>query len=322
MQILGNIFSVILYLSFIGSIVSFAALFSKKVLHLVQPLWFGAAGLLFYLVPVIVPQVRLIPGERQTWRYGFRIAAIIWITGAFLFALCYLARTLFAARAMRKCTICGDARVLKILTEICTGERLQKIPRVLFGEFKDPVCVVTILRPSILLNKRILPELTDPELTVILRHEILHIKRKHHLLQRFYDLASVLHWCNPFVWISKNDFELTCEMDCDRKVLKSCTELAPGDYTRTMLHLLEMSSGTGKNTGGRIAALGFLMAKQRFAAILAYPKHIWRIITLAILGGLVAAAVLLSMSASRTYFYPYPALMGSAEYSDPDAQRF
>ena len=95
-------------------------------------------------------------------------------------------------------------------------------------------------------------------------------------------------------------------MDCDKKVLKSCTELAPGDYTRTMLHLLEMSAGTGKNTGGRIEALGFLMAKQRFAAILAYPKHIWRIITLAILGGLAAAAVLLSMSASRTYFYPYP----------------
>ena len=111
---------------------------------------------------------------------------------------------------------------------------------------RDRVCVVTILRPYILLNKRILPELTDPELAVILRHEILHIKRKHHLLQRFYDLASVLHWCNPFVWISKNDFELICEMDCDRKVLKSCTELAPGDYTRTMLHLLEMSSGTGK----------------------------------------------------------------------------
>ena len=49
------------------------------------------AGLLFYLVPVIVPQVRLIPGERQIWRYGFRVSAIIWITGAFLFALYYLA---------------------------------------------------------------------------------------------------------------------------------------------------------------------------------------------------------------------------------------
>lgn len=320
MQILGNIFSIILYLSFIGSIFSFAALFSKKVLHLVQPLWFGVTGFLLYLIPVIVPQVQLIPGERQMWRYGFRIASVIWMAGALLFALYFLIRIRFASRSMRKCTICRDERVLKILSECCTAVRLSKNPRVLFGNFKDPVCVVTILHPVILLDKTILPELTDQELEIILKHEVLHIKRKHHLFQRFYDLASILHWCNPFVWISRNDFELICEMDCDKKVLNSCAELTPGDYTRTMLHLMEISSGTGKNAGGRIEALGFLMAKQRFAALLSYPKQFWRIISLAVLGGLVTMTILLSISASRTYFYPYPALMGSVEYSEPDSK--
>ena len=63
----------------------------------------------------------------------------------------------------------------------------------------------------------VLPErdYTDEELTLILRHELVHIKRSDSGTKLFLAICTALSWFNPFVWLSRRcaseDFESGCD---------------------------------------------------------------------------------------------------------------
>ncbi len=322
MQAIGNLFNIVLFVTMAGSLFTLVLLFAKKVLHLVLPLWFGVLGTAFFLIPFIVPQVQLVPPEKTLWIYGYKIACMIWASGAVLFLLYYSLRGLLAYRAIKKYPACSDERVCRIYIECGAAIRMKQMPELRFGPLKDPACVVTLLHPTVILNEDIVRQLTDSELQIVLSHELTHIKRKHHLFQRIYDLACCLNWFNPFVWIAKNDFALSCEMDCDAYTLQILTEKTSSvDYATAMLRLMELSAGSGKAAFGKIDALGFLLVKQRFSYILNKPSKERYIVTMAVLTLFAAFVIAFSAMVSRTYFYPYPALMTPPEYRDSYTER-
>ncbi len=317
MQAIGNLFNIVLFVTMAGSLFTLALLFAKKVLHLVLPLWFGVLGAAFFLIPFIVPQVQLVPPEKTLWIYGYKIACMVWASGAVLFLLYYSLRGLFAYRAIKKYPACKDERVYRIYTECGAAIRMKQMPELRFGSLKDPACVVTLLHPTVIVNEDIVRQLTDSELQIVLSHELTHIKRNHHLFQHIYDLSCCLNWFNPFIWIAKNDFSLSCEMDCDAYTLQTLTgKKSSMDYATAMLRLLELSAGPGKAAFGRIDALGFLLVKQRFSNILNKPSKKRRIVTMAVLTLFAVLVIAFSTMVSRTYFYPYPALMTPLEYRD------
>ena len=87
MTVLGHLFNIVIFLSFIGSIFSVLLLFAKKLLHGALPLWFTASALIFYLLPIIAPSLYLVPPEEASWRLGYRIACVVWAVGAAVFFL-------------------------------------------------------------------------------------------------------------------------------------------------------------------------------------------------------------------------------------------
>ena len=314
MQVLGNLFYIVLFLTAMGGAVSFIALFMKNVFHVSLPLWYGAFGVVFFLLPVIVPQVQLIAGENQLWHQGFYTASKFWLIGVIVFAIYFIVRTIMAAGALRKYALYQDERIHQVLHESCSALKIKKVPKIFEAQLETPVCVVTVMTPVILMNKKIADQLTEKELHIILRHELMHIKRGHHLLQRLYEIAAIINWFNPFIWISKSDFELICEMDCDKHTL-STPGIHSNDYAATMLRLMELSAQNKKNVTGSLGALGFLLAKQRFGAILKQPTKLQRSIVIAVLATLIFGMIVLSGITSRTYFYPYPAFDAAPEYN-------
>lgn len=308
MQVLGNLFNIIIFVCMIGSFFTIALLFVQKVLRFALPLWAGIVGAAFYLVPVIVPQVKLISPEETLWIRTYEIATIIWIIGALIFVCYYLLRTLFATRAIKTYVDCENERIMQIYSKYASELNIKKLPPLLFGTLKEPACVVTIFRPVIILNKDIVMQLSDGELKVVLCHELTHIKRYHPLAERIYDVISTLYWFNPLVWIAKSEFANTCEMDCDSRALKILApEATVKDYSAAMLHLMELSAGAGNGVFSKMGALSFLMAKQRFMGILHRPSKKRNIAMLLIVMIFIALTIWLSTTFSKGMFYPYPA---------------
>lgn len=317
MTSLGHLFNIILFVTFVGGVFTFLSLIARKALHLILPLWFGICGIIFYLVPFILPNLWLIPPEETSWIYGYRAACVVWFAGMLLFSAYYAARSALARCALKRYPPCDNARINRICSDCAAASGLKKAPPLFFGSLNEPACVLTGPRPAIILNSSIAARLTDRELKIILCHEVTHIKRKHHLYRPVFDIVSILHWFNPLVWIARNDFAEHCEIDCDKSALSVLKDSVSGhDYAAAMLRLMELSSVHGGQNGKGAEALGFILAGRRMSHILKQPSKYRLIAGRVVLLLLLVFTIILSACASRGHFYPYPAHSGAVEYSE------
>lgn len=76
---------------------------------------------------------------------------------------------------------------------------------------------------------------TSPGAELLVRHELVHIKRMDTLWKVFMELARMIHCYNPFVWILYSSFEQVCEHSCDKIATQKSTEEEVKLYRRLML---------------------------------------------------------------------------------------
>lgn len=76
---------------------------------------------------------------------------------------------------------------------------------------------------------------TSPEAELLVRHELVHIKRMDVLWKLFMHLAVMLHWCNPMVWILHRGFDQICECSCDEIVMQNKSKEEVKEYLRLMI---------------------------------------------------------------------------------------
>ena len=316
MQILGNIFNAVIFVSAIGSIFTVISLFVNYVLRCNLPLWFSLCGMIFFVVPFLSPDVFLISPEIQDWINGFRIASFLWACGCSVLIVHDVIRLMLAKRAIRRYQICNNERLNSIYTKCAAATTLKNVPTLYCGTLDNPICVTGVICPVIIMNERIIEQLTDNELSAVFFHELTHVKRKHALLERLYDYVCILNWMNPLSWIAKRNFSLHCETDCDFHTIKilrgKITETA---YASAIIRLLEYSTVRAAKPGNGIGALDFLLTKRRIKRITARTSKIKDRLTAFMLAVLLALMLVFSMRFSRELFYPYPAYNTGIEYS-------
>lgn len=316
MQILGNIFNAVIFVSAIGSIFTVISLFVNHVLRCNLPLWFSLCGMIFFVVPFLSPDVFLISPEIQDWINGFRIASFLWACGCSVLIVHDVIRLMLAKRAIRRYQICNNERLNSIYTKCAAATTLKNVPTLYCGTLDNPICVTGVICPVIIMNERIIEQLTDNELSAVFFHELTHVKRKHALLERLYDYVCIINWMNPLSWIAKRNFSLHCETDCDFHTIKilrgKITETA---YASAIIRLLEYSTVRAAKPGNGIGALDFLLTKRRIKRITARTSKIKDGLTAFMLAVLLALMLVFSMRFSRELFYPYPAYNTGIEYS-------
>lgn len=227
MAVLSNVFYAILFLSMASGVFTIALLFLTHVLGLNPPLWASVGGMLLYCVPVLAPDVVLFSPEPQMWYRGFYVACGVWALGVGALLLRHIVRSLLAWRAVNSYPLCGDQRLEDICARSTRLVGIKRVPRLCFGTLAEPACAAGILRPAIILDRRIAGALSDGELLAVFCHELTHLKRRHLLLERAFDLVCVLNWMNPLVWLARRDFALGCETDCDRRALAAAEGVLP-----------------------------------------------------------------------------------------------
>lgn len=316
MQILGNIFNAVIFVSAIGSIFTVISLFVNHVLRCNLPLWFSLCGMIFFVVPFLSPDVFLISPEIQDWINGFRIASFLWACGCSVLIVHDVIRLMLAKRAIRRYQICNNERLNRIYTKCAAATTLKNVPTLYLGTLDNPICVTGVICPVIIMNERIIEQLTDNELSAVFFHELTHVKRKHALLERLYDYVCILNWMNPLSWIAKRNFSLHCETNCDFQTIRILRgKVTETEYASAIIRLLEYSTVRAAKPGNGIGALDFLLTKRRIKRITARTSKIKDGLTAFMLAVLLALMLVFSMRFSRELFYPYPAYNTGIEYS-------
>lgn len=316
MQILGNIFNAVIFVSAVGSIFTVISLFVNHVLRCNLPLWFSLCGMIFFVVPFLSPDVFLISPEIQDWINGFRIASFLWACGCGILIAHDMIRLMLAQRAIKHYQICNNERLNSIYTKCAAATTLKNVPTLYCGTLDNPICVTGVICPVVIMNERIIDQLTDNELSAVFFHELTHVKRKHALLERLYDYVCILNWMNPLSWIAKRNFSLHCETDCDSHTIKILRgKVTETEYASAIIRLLEYSTVRAAKPGNGIGALDFLLTKRRIKRITARTSKIKDGLTAFMLAVLLALMLVFSMRFSRELFYPYPAYNTGIEYS-------
>ena len=90
----------------------------------------------------------------------------------------------------------------------------------------------------------ILPERSYDEelLTNILRHELMHYRRKDTLYKWVSVAVLSLHWCNPLSWMIRRELNRACELSCDEMLLRSMTRSEKQAYGNTLLNMAASSA--------------------------------------------------------------------------------
>ena len=128
--------------------------------------------------------------------------------------------------------------------------------------------VAGIVKPKIYLPF----SLEEPQLSHVLTHEKMHIRRKDHILKLLFYIALIVHWFNPFVWISYRLLERDMEMACDEAVLDKIGDCEKKDYCES---LLDLASSKNHFVGNPVA-FGESDVKVRIKNVLNYKKpRVW-----------------------------------------------
>jgi bla regulator protein BlaR1 len=291
-------------------------IFFEKTIRYTAPLSAYISVAFFLCVPLVIPDATLLYHEPMRAEV-FKAAALIWIVGFVVSVSLMLARVAIAYGMIRKYAVCRTERVISVYGECLGMVKVRHSPPLLYGTIKEPACVISTWRPYVILREEIIRELTDEELRTVLTHELLHVKRKHTLLQRAFDIICCVHWFNPIVWIDRHEFSSACEIDCDRSVLKVFGgRLQAIGYAKIMLKLMELSVAKRKSPHGALGALDYWVAKHRITNLVNAPSKLKKVIAALACVVIVGGMVWFSVTLSRSYFYPFGGSDIATEWSE------
>lgn len=140
-----------------------------------------------------------------------------------------------ARRLIRGATSCHDGRLLlrfSVAAEL-VGVR-RTVALLLSADVRTPM-TGGVVRPVVLLPAAAL-HWSDERLDTVLRHELVHVRRRDALRQLASRFSTALYWFHPLAWRANREAARAREQACDEAVLALGTR--PSQYAR---HLLELA---------------------------------------------------------------------------------
>lgn len=168
-----------------------------------------------------------------------QILPYLWLVGAAGLALWYLLGWLrFTHYVRRWAAPVQNAEVMAVLNAL-SEELSVRPPRLLVCPGVAGPMMAGVFHPAILLPGG---TLGGGELWFVLRHELMHYKRRDILYKVLLLLAKLVHWFNPLVWVMVRAAEGDMERACDDAVVRGLPEEARSKYTEAILAALPRKS--------------------------------------------------------------------------------
>lgn len=164
------------------------------------------------------------------------ICSIIWIGGCLLFMVVHWISYLrYKKLIFEQGTKLEEDSVTMLL--VCLSKELcirQHIYVIVYHKAESPM-VIGFFRPMV-----VLPDMqySKQELYFILKHELVHLKRKDVCLKLLIIVANAVHWFNPIVWIMQKEAVIDMELSCDERVVQGMDFAGKKAYTETLFAAL------------------------------------------------------------------------------------
>ena len=187
-------------------------------------------------IPVGDTAFFLAPGSVSYWQF----AAVVWLAGVLVFLLYHAIKHYrFTKLAMRWSERITDERTLALLQSLKIEMGIsKKISLYQCLDMGSPA-MFGFVNPRILLPK---VELADDELRFILKHELVHFKRKDLYYKCLVLIATAIHWFNPIVYLIARAIEAQCELSCDAEIVRNTDADTRQQYSETIIGVVKCQS--------------------------------------------------------------------------------
>lgn len=169
-----------------------------------------------------------------------QITAAVWLTGLLLFLAFHVIKHIrFMKLTARWSVNVTDEKTLALLQDLKTQMGISKPVGLLICDTIGSPMMTGLAVPRILLP---VTDFSEDELRFILKHELVHYKRKDLWYKCLILTATALHWFNPVVYVMAKAIDTQCELSCDAEVVRGMGADTRLSYSETIIGVIRYRS--------------------------------------------------------------------------------
>jgi beta-lactamase regulating signal transducer with metallopeptidase domain len=200
---------------------------------------------------------------------AMELLGLAWLCGIAVFLLWQIAVYLTCKRqVLRWARVPGDARLMVTLEQLCAEMGLAANITLLINPKASSPMMIGFVRNYLILPQE---DYSAVDLVYILRHELVHLKRRDLWYKLLLLIVNAAHWFNPAAWLLLREAGKDLEIYCDDEVLRGLSPEQRQDYGDAILRTIhrQVLRNTALSTcfSGKAKTL-----KERFSHILTGNK--------------------------------------------------
>lgn len=161
------------------------------------------------------------------------IVAWVWLAGAVVFLTMHLlAYFRYRRQVLKNGVPQRNEAFLSQLHSLCRDLKLRgNIPVMVYEKAVSPM-VLGFFQPILVFPAG---EYAGEDLFFVLKHELIHLKRRDVFGKFLLVLANAIHWFNPLVYLMQREAVVDMELSCDERVVQGTPFAGRRAYTETLL---------------------------------------------------------------------------------------
>lgn len=164
--------------------------------------------------------------------------------------------------------VAKDTLLAEQLHQLCRELGVRRQIPILISKKADSPMIMGFWRPILVLPEE---EHTREESYYILKHELIHYKRRDILVKFMLLLARDIHWFNPVVYLMHREAVVDMEIACDEAVVRGGSFAQREAYSETLMSALHRQQHKGPLLSTQFSC-GKRVMKKRFRNILTKVK--------------------------------------------------
>lgn len=219
------------------------------------------------------------PEMRQdAWRL-LKAAAWIWLLGAAAALAARLAGYRRFVRNVREnARPMADGEILRVARDMAGRLGIKRMPQICVSpEVSGPVTLglsgPVIFFPAGTGSASDHNPYQGPQLSLVLHHELIHVKRKDLWYKWLYQMILCIHWFNPVLYLVRRHLDIDCELSCDEAVVGALTQEGRSAYGNMLIAAAERAAGPGGSMPATTLLERKKDLKERLGGILHYKKQ-------------------------------------------------
>ena len=170
----------------------------------------------------------------------WQIFFLIWIVGLVTFSVYHAIKHYrFMQMVNRWSEKITDSQIFVLLQDLKSEMKISKHMDIYKCESITSPMMIGFVNPRILLPNT---DFANNELRFILKHELVHYKRKDLYYKCLVLIATAIHWFNPIVYLMAKAISVQCELSCDVETVKNADTDTRQLYSKAIINVVQRKS--------------------------------------------------------------------------------